>query len=141
MAVGCSDESQDLAPYLEFAGGGFVFNYRHGDADYGFVAKTLRPIPKGTIIEAKFENPDGGDPFVIRETVERRRLQYVFRTSPVHGVKANRAYRVDLRLLDPKDGRIMASYTRNFRSNVDQEVLPDRPTVIGPGHQPAVSTQ
>jgi len=48
---------------------------------------------------------------------------------------------VDLRLLDPKDGRIMASYTRNFRSNVDQEVLPDRPTVIGPGHQPAVSTQ
>jgi len=100
------------------------------------VVKRLRRIPEGTIIEARLEDPAGGAPFVIRETASWDRLEYVFRSPPVRGVQAGRDYRVEVRLLEP-GGRLLATYARNFRSDVDQEVLPERAPVVGPGHQPA----
>jgi hypothetical protein len=135
LAVACSPGEGD-GPYLEFLGGGFVFNYRLAAADYGFVVKRLRRIPEGTIIEARLEDPAGGAPFVIRETASWDRLEYVFRSPPVRGVQAGRDYRVEVRLLEP-GGRLLATYARNFRSDVDQEVLPERAPVVGPGYQPA----
>jgi hypothetical protein len=134
LAAACS---QDEGPYLEFLGGGFVFNYRLAQADYGFVVRRLRRIPGGTIIEARLENPAGGEPFVLREQAAWDRLEYVFRSPPVRGVRADRDYRVEVRLIDPADGRVIATYARAFRSDVDQSVLPERATVVGPGHQPA----
>jgi hypothetical protein len=100
------------------------------------VAKRLRRIPGGTIIEARLENPAGGEPFILRETAAWDRLEYVFRSPPVRGVKAGRDYRVEVRLLEP-GGRLLASYARTFHSDVDQEVLPERAPVVGPGYQPA----
>jgi hypothetical protein len=135
LAVACSPGEGD-GPYLEFLGGGFVFNYRLAEADYGFVVKRLRRIPDGTILEARLEDPAGGAPFVIRETASWDRLEYVFRSPPVRGVRAGRDYRVEVRLLEP-GGRLLATYARTFRSDVDQEVLPERAPVVGPGHQPA----
>lgn len=137
LAAACSPED---GPYLEFLGGGFVFNYRLAEADYGFVVKRLRRIPEGTIIEAVLENPAGGAPFVLRETASWDRLEYVFRSPPVRGVVAGRDYRVEVRLIDPADRRVFATYARAFRSDVDQSVLPERPPVVGPGHQPAPET-
>lgn len=93
-------------------------------------------MPEGTIIEAQLENPAGGAPFVLRETASWDRLEYVFRSPPVRGVKAGRDYRAEVRLLEP-GGRLLATYARNFRSDVDQEVLPERAPVVGPGYQPA----
>jgi len=98
--------------------------------------KRLRRIPDGAILEARLENPAGGAPFVIRETASWDRLEYVFRSPPVRGVKAGRDYRVEVRLLDP-GGTRLASYARTFRSDVDQDVLPDRAPVVGPGYRPA----
>jgi hypothetical protein len=128
---------EDDGPHLEFLGGGFVFNYRLAEAEYGFVVKRLRRIPDGAIIEARLENPAGGEPFVLRETAAWDRLEYVFRSPPVRGVQAGRDYRVEVRLLDPADRRVIATYARTFRSDVDQAVLPERASVVGPGHQPA----
>lgn len=129
--------AEDDGPHLEFLGGGFVFNYRLAEAEYGFVVKRLRRIPDGTIIEARLENPAGGEPFVLRETAAWDRLEYVFRSPPVRGVQAGRDYRVEVRLLDPAERRVIATYARTFRSDVDQSVLPEQAPVVGPGHQPA----
>ncbi|MFQ5935664.1 MAG: hypothetical protein ACE5LB_04575 [Acidiferrobacterales bacterium] len=137
LSAACSESGNGDKPYIEFIGGGFIFNYRLAEADYGFVVKPLRRIPTGTILEAEFENPSGGEPIVVRQTAKWGRAQYTFRTPPVRGVKANRDYRVELRLLDPEDGHLIAAYAETFRSDVDQSILPERPTVIGPGHQPA----
>jgi len=134
LAAACAPQD---GPYLEFLGGGFVFNYRLAEADYGFVVKRLRRLPGGTIIEARLENPAGGEPFVLRETAAWDRLEYVFRSPPVRGVKADRDYRVEVRLIDPADGRVFATYARAFRSDVDQSVLPERAPVAGPGYQAA----
>jgi len=133
--VACSQGGD--GPYLEFLGGGFVFNYRLAEAEYGFVVKRLRALPEGSIIEARMENPAGGEPFVLREPAAWDRLEYVFHSPAVQGVKAGRDYRVELRLIDGADGRVLATTTTTFRSDVDQSVLPERPPVVGPGYQPA----
>jgi len=130
LAAACEGEGA----YLEFAGGGFIMNYRLAQAEYGFVVKRLRRIPDSTIVEARLEDPAGGAPFVLRETASWDRLEYVFRSPPVHGVKAGRDYRVEVRLLDSATGSPIATYARTFRSDVDQSVLPERPPVVGPGH-------
>ena len=134
LAAACS-EPDPASPYLEFAGGGFVFNYRLATADYGFVARPRRRLPAEGQLEAVFENPAGGAPLVVREPVRAGRTQYVFRTPPLEGVRAGRDYRVELRVRDA-GGRVLASYARTFRSDADQGVLPARPPVVGPGYQP-----
>jgi hypothetical protein len=131
----CSGENGGERPYLEFMGGGFIFNYRLAEADYGFVARVLRPLPQGAVLEAELENPSGGAPFRIREPVRRGRLQYLFRSPPVRGVVAKREYRVRLSLLDREHGRVIARYESSYRSDLDQTVLPERPPVVGPGYQ------
>lgn len=130
----CSDAPD--APWLEFAGGGFILNYRLAEADYGFVARVLRPLPSGAMLEAEFEDPAGGAPIRLREAVRPGRLQYVFRTPPVRGVVAGRGYAVTLRLVGA-DGTAIASYSREFSSDVDQSVLPESAPVVGPGYQRA----
>jgi hypothetical protein len=135
LLTGCADGDAEM-PYLEFAGGGFIYNYRLATADYGFVVRRLKKIPPGTVIEAEFENPSGGPPIVIRQPARSTRLTYKFQTPPVTGIKANRDYRVEVRLIDPGDGHVFARYSRSFHADVDQDILPEKPPVIGPGYQP-----
>ena len=137
---GCNSGESEDKPYLVFAGGGFVFNYRLATADYGFVARVMRTIPAGSIIEAEFENPAGGDPIVLKQSTTAGRSSYVFRTPALQGVRANRDYQVVLRLLDPEHEEF-ASYRKGFRSSVDQSVLPETPPVVGPGYQRAPPPQ
>jgi hypothetical protein len=137
LLFACSGDGAGDEPYLEFVGGGFIFNYRLAEADYGFVARMRRPIAPGTIIEASFEDPEGGEPLVVTQVARRGGLQYLFRSPPVRGVEAHRDYRVELRLIDPADGSVVATYTRSYRSDVAQSMLPDSPPVTGPGYQRA----
>jgi hypothetical protein len=134
LLAGCGEDGADK-PYVEFAGGGFIFNYNLAEAYYGFVARALRPIPEGTVLEAAFENPGGGVPLVVRQTAVAGRAEYVFRTPGIQGVEAGRAYQVTLRLLNPETGKLVASYSKDFRSTADQTILPKVPTTIGPGYQ------
>jgi hypothetical protein len=134
LFAACGEEGADK-PYVEFAGGGFVFNYNIAEAYYGFVARALRRIPDGTVFEAEFEDPAGGEPLVVRETAIPGRAEYVFRTPGVQGVESGRDYHVVLRLFEPETGKLLASYSKVFRSTADQAILPKVPTTIGPGYQ------
>ena len=134
-ALASCGDSEDR-PYLEFIGGGFIFNYNIAEAYYGFVARVGRRIPEGTIIEARFEDPAGGPPIVVRQTAGASRIEYTFRTPAIDGITANRDYKVELRLLDPSSEAVIASYEKAFRSDVDQAMLPRQPTVIGPAYEP-----
>ena len=132
--LGCAEDSDK--PYPEFAGGGFIYNYRLATADYGFVVRRVKKIPEGTIIEAEFEDPAGGPPIIIRQTARSNRLSYKFETPPVKGIKAGRDYEVEVRLIDPGSSEVFARYSKTFHADVDQDILPDKPPVVGPGHQP-----
>ncbi|TMJ41768.1 MAG: hypothetical protein E6G89_05580 [Alphaproteobacteria bacterium] len=104
--AGCGENPN--APYLAFAGGGFVFNYRNAEAFYGFIARPVRTLPEGGVIEAQ---------------------------SPLlTGIVAKHDYKVVLRLIDAQ-GKEIAQYEQKFHTDVDQSTLPNQPLVVGPGYQ------
>jgi hypothetical protein len=132
MLAACRDES---APYLEFAGGGFVFNYRVADDFYGFVAQVKKPLPAGGTVEAQFEVPQGPAEIVTQDVTEGQ-FQYMFRSSNLRGIVKDHPYKATLLVRDAK-GAEVARYEKTFQTDVDQSTLPTDPLVVGPGYQKA----
>ena len=130
--AGCSEDPN--APYLSFAGGGFVFNYRNAEAFYGFVAKPLRTLPEGGVIEAQFEVPGNPEPASVKEKVVQGQVQYSFKSPLLIGIEAKHDYKAVLRLIDAQ-GKEIARYEQNFHTDVDQSMMPNQPLVVGPGYQ------
>ena len=130
LLAACS-ESGD---YLAVAGGGFVFNYRLAEADYGIALKPMRELPADASIEATFENPSGGEPFVIRKEGPFNPIRVAFDTPPLDGVVKNRPYKVVVVLRDA-GGAALQRIEKTFTSQLDQTALPERPLAIGPGYQ------
>jgi len=133
MMAACDDQGK---PYVEIEGGGFIFNYRIAEAFYGVSLRPMRRLEPGTVLEVVFENPAGGEPYVVRETVNAARLSYMLRTPGLRGVEKDRPYRVEVRVLAPRDGRLLATYQTTFKSDLDQSVLPEKPLTVGPGYTP-----
>jgi hypothetical protein len=134
LLASCSEDAS--APYMQIVGGGFVFNYRIADAYYGFVARPKRTLPEGGELEVLFELPGGGPPFVVREPVKQGQIQYAFKTVSLRHVMKDHPYKATLRVLDGS-GKELARYERSFISDIDQDTLPQKPLVTGPGYQPA----
>ena len=132
--AGCNEK--DDRPYLSFAGGGFIFNYRIGQAFYGFVAKPRRGIPDGAVIEARFEVPGSDQPFIERQPAKTGMLQYTFRTPALKGIVKDHKYKVELRVIEPGTAKVLASYDKSFYTDVDQRTMPDKALVLGPGYTP-----
>ncbi len=128
----CGDPNK---PYLSFAGGGFIFNYRIAEVNYGFIMRVHRALPTGAIIEAEFQNPNSPDPIVVRRTVQPKIVKYDFRTPALKGVEADKKYQVTVRLLEKESHRVIATYSKFFVTNLDQSVLPDIAPTFGPGYQ------
>lgn len=127
-------QDPDEQPYLDILGGGFVFNYRVADNFYGFTAIVRRPLESGSIIEAEFENPAGGNPITVRERVSPMTDRYTMRTPALHGIEANKPYQVRIRVLDRLETREIWSATRSYTSQIGQQQTPDRPLTVGPGY-------
>ena len=72
---------------------------------YGFVARQLRPLPDGSILEASFELPGTDRKYVITKPAQSGQLQYRFETEALRGVKKNTPYKVQLKLLEAKYGQ------------------------------------
>lgn len=130
---GCAEEDK---PHVAFEGGGFIFNYRIAEAYYGINLRPMRRLRPGTVLEVEFENPSGGEPYLVRRTVGAPKLRYTMRTPPVQGVKGDRDYRIIVRVRS-HDGTLLATYTKSVHSDLDQSFLPKAPLVVGPGyHRP-----
>jgi hypothetical protein len=86
--------------YLSTAGGGFIFNYRIAEATYGIALKPMRDLPADGVIEATFENPSGGAPFLLRKEGPFNPTRIAFTTPPVEGVEKGRPYNVSVVLKD-----------------------------------------
>jgi hypothetical protein len=127
MLAACGQES---GPWVAFNGGGFVVNYSGGvyhagsaGAYYGFNVKPLRGLPVGTVLEAQFEDPAGGPPFLDRKTVDGVRPSYSFRSPYVRGIAANHPYHVEIHVIAAGSNKLLASYGRTFSSTVDDAWL------------------
>ena len=127
----------DFAALADIQGGGFIFNYNIAEVFYGVLLKPRRALPVGTEVEASFEDPAGGPPIVVTETFRGGPRPLSLRTPPVQGVRANRDYRVTIRLREPGSGSLLGEASKTFRSDLDQSILPPRRLTVGPGYQPA----
>jgi hypothetical protein len=135
LVSACDDQSSK--PYMKIAGGGFQFNYRYSVMSYGFVAKPLRPMPAGSTLEASFDVPGSPEKFVLTVPVVEGKMQYVFETEALHGVKKNVPYTARLRLLEAGTGKELALLEKDFRSSIEQSSLPSKAPVKGIGYFPA----
>jgi hypothetical protein len=129
----CKEEAP--TPFLKIVGGSFMFNYRYSKMSYGFVARQLRPLPEGSVLEASFDLPDTDRKFIISKPAKAGQLQYSFETEPLRGVKKNMPYKVQLKLLEANTGKELAVIEQVFKSDVDQDTLPSKAAVVGPGYQ------
>ncbi len=133
LLAGCEDDA--AKPYVEFVGGGFIFNYRTANHYYGFVVRQKKPLPEGSKLEARFEVPDGAPEQVIEQPSRPGQLQYVFQTGDLRGIVKGHPYKASLRILDGTTGAELASYEKTFKTDVDQSALPEDPLVVGPGYE------
>lgn len=137
FAVGwATREDPAEKPYLEVAGGGFVYNYREAQVYYGFVATVLKPLPVGTWLIAEFENPAGGQPLTVETRLHARSVRYGVHSPHVRGVKAGKPYHVAIRLYDHTRSELIWSGEKDFTSQLDDTIVPDKPLTIGPGYFP-----
>jgi hypothetical protein len=133
VLAGCDDKSKPIA---SFAGGGFIFNYRIGEAFYGVVIKTERGLPPQAVIEAEFQDPAGGKPIEVSEKIRSDRRKYMLRTPALKGIEKGVSYKVVVKILDRPGGQVIQQLERTFKSDIDQSVMPDTPLVVGPGYTP-----
>ncbi|SDO76678.1 hypothetical protein SAMN05428967_0017 [Phyllobacterium sp. YR620] len=129
----CRDSGQ--GDYVNVSGKIFVFNYRIAEATYLLTLAKLRKIPDGSSLETTFENPAGGDPFVVRQDIWPTMDKITVESPPVKCVKANREYQVTMRLEDAK-GVVLQTIERKMISDTDQSLMPDKPLVVGPFYDP-----
>jgi hypothetical protein len=129
----CKEEAP--TPYLKIVGGSFIFNYRYSKMSYGFVVRQLRPLPEGSILEASFDLPGTDRKFVISKPARAGQLQYSFETEALRGVRKDTPYKVQLKLLEANTGKELARVEQVFKSEVDQDTLPTKAPVVGPGYQ------
>lgn len=123
-------------PYLKILGGGFVFNYRVADVTYGFTAIVVRPLPVGSIIETRFEDPAGGDDHVVRKRVGTDTVRYAFQSPPVRGVEAGKPYGVSIRVVDRLEKQTLWTHSLQIKSQLSDTIVPDEPLTVGPGYTP-----
>jgi hypothetical protein len=130
-------EEQAPQPFLKIVGGGFIFNYRYSNMTYGFVARQLRPLPEGSVLEASFDLPRTERKYVISKPAKNGQLQYSFETEALRGVQKNTPYKVRLKLLEANTGKELALIEQVFKSDTDQDALPTKAPVVGIGYQTA----
>jgi hypothetical protein len=133
VLAACKEEAP--TPFLKIVGGSFIFNYRYSKMSYGFVARQLRPLPEGSILEASFDLPGSDRKYVITKPARSGQLQYRFETEALSGVKKDTPYKVQLKLHEANTGKELALVEQVFKSDVDQDTLPSKSPVVGPGYQ------
>ncbi|WP_312805079.1 hypothetical protein [Agrobacterium cavarae] len=131
--AGCQREEQrDIA---KISGRMFVFNYRVAVATYLVTLQTQVPIEEGSVIEAEFENPRGGQVLTVSERRFPKNSKIVLQSPAVECVRQDRPYKVTIRLRAP-DGHVMQTLETKVTSDTDQSLLPAKPLVVGPLYTP-----
>lgn len=131
--AGCQREEQrDVA---KISGRMFVFNYRVALATYLVTLQTQVPIEEGSVIEAEFENPRGGEALTVSDRLFPKNSKIVLQSPPVECVRQDRPYKVTIRLRAP-NGHVMQTLETKVTSDTDQSRLPAKPLVVGPLYTP-----
>lgn len=131
--TGCQrgDENEPL----KLTGRLFNFNYRVATARYNVDFAFQGKIPEGSVVEAYFENPAGGDPLRVTQAIFPFWDKLWLESPPLRCVVKDRPYKVEVHLIGP-DKRNIQTIETTVTSSLDQSVLPEHPLVVGPAYDP-----
>jgi hypothetical protein len=135
LALGACRDTGAEGEYFEIAGKLFVFNYRVATATYLVNLRPLQPLREGETAVASFEDPAGGEPIVVRQKIWPKLEKTTIESPPLRCVVKDRPYQVSIRI-EGADGRVMQTIETTMISSEDQDLLPDRPLVLGPAYTP-----
>jgi hypothetical protein len=118
LLAACGDDPSK--PYLKIIGGGFTNSITSNIVTYSFVAKRMKPLPEGSVLEAHFDLPDSDQKYVTWLPAEANKDRYLFESEPLHGLKKGVPLKVRLRLLETLGGKEIAEVEKAFTSDNDQ---------------------
>ena len=132
-AGGCREQKE--GEYAELSGKVFIFNYRIAEATYVVTLAKLRPFADGSVAVASFDNPAGGAPLIVRQKIWPHSEKIVLESPALTCVRKDRPYGISISILDPGGAQLQKIDT-TLTSSLDQDVLPDKPLVVGPVYTP-----
>ena len=133
LAGGCRE--QKPGEFATITGKVFIFNYRIAEATYVVTLAKAQPFADGSMAVASFENPAGGAPLVVRQKIWPQSDKIVLESPALTCVRKDRPYDIAISLLDPAGVELQRIDT-TLTSTLDQDVLPDKPLVVGPAYTP-----
>ena len=133
-ALGACRESGKEALF-EISGRLVVFNYREAMVTYLVTLNPLKPIEEGQSIVTTMDNPAGGKPLVFSQKLFPGHTKVTVESPPLECVVKDRPYKVAIRVQD-KDGNLLQAIDTTMVSAQDEDMLPDRKLVVGPGYDP-----
>lgn len=126
----CRDTGKE-GEFFEIAGKLVVFNYRVATATYLVNLVPLQPVEAGQTAVATFEDPAGGSDIVVRQKIWPKLPKMTIESPPLRCVAKDRPYKVSIRI-EAADGTMRQTIDTTITSSEDQDLLPDRPLVVGP---------
>jgi hypothetical protein len=134
LALGaCRDTGKEVL--FEITGRLVVFNYREAMLTYLVTLKPLKPIEAGQVAVTTMDNPAGGAPLVFSQKLIPGHTKVTIESPPLECVVKDRPYKVSIHI-QKTDGTLLQDIETTMVSAQDQDMLRDRPLVVGPGYQP-----
>lgn len=133
LVGGCREQNTDA--YVTLTGKVFIFNYRIAEANYVVTLGKGKPLGEGSVAVATFENPAGGEPLIVRQKISPKAEKIVLESPPLSCVRKGRAYSIAITIADA-GGQELQRIETTLTSSLDQDVLPDKPLVVGPVYTP-----
>ncbi|HTV68390.1 MAG TPA: hypothetical protein VMF90_07625 [Rhizobiaceae bacterium] len=135
LALGACRDTAGEGEYFEITGKLFVFNYRVATATYLVTLGPLQPMREGETAVATFEDPAGGTPIVVRQKIYPKLDKTTIESPPLECVVKDKPYAVSIRI-EGQDGAVLQTIETTMTSSENQDLLPDRPLVVGPLYTP-----
>jgi hypothetical protein len=133
-AIGaCRDTGKQAL--FEISGRLVVFNYREATLTYVVTLNPLKPIGEGQSIVTTMDNPAGGKPLVFSQKLFVGHTKVTVESPPLECVVKDRPYKVAMEVKG-SDGKVLQRIETTMVSAQNEDMLPDRPLVVGPGYDP-----
>lgn len=129
----CRDTGKDAL--FEISGRLVVFNYREATLTYLVTLRPLRPIGEGQVAVTTIDNPAGGAPLVFSRKLFPNQAKVTIESPPLECVVKDKPYKVAIRI-EGADGGLLQEIDTTMVSAQNQDMLPDRKLVVGPGYDP-----
>ncbi len=130
---GCRESGKDAL--FEISGRLVVFNYREATLTYLVTLNPLKPIGEGQSIVTTMDNPAGGPQLVFGQKLFPGHTKVTIESPPLECVVKDRSYKVSIHV-NGQDGALLQDIETTMVSAQNEDMLPDRKLVVGPGYDP-----